>query len=238
MVRTFTVTIQKIQKVPNLVLFRHFHLPIFPMKRQIASSYTSRNVRRKTESASGLPASKASDSSPPASTPTSDTLAPDLESLTTHTQDSSVSAEDFESDEPSSEETSSLGSDSNSSSSGEDSNDEEDDAAQSSEFELSNNPTPRNGITQYADDSGITTLRAGRKPVMSSSKLPKGPATLLDKVRQFLPQLEAANSALEAAKAAGTLGEQSMEMEDDSDEETYIEMVILGCRSGLKHKGS
>jgi hypothetical protein len=196
-----------------------FH--ILTMKRQINPSHTLRNVRRKAESADTA-LNKASDSSPSESALTSDTVPPDLESFTTHSQDSN---ENSESDEPSSEDTSSLASD--------DSSDEDDteDAGSAEEEEEEEeeeddevpNGLRLNGITQYTDDStGVTTLRRGTKPVMVAARLPG----LLDKVRNFLPQLQAANKVLEEEKAAGTLSERVLEVAEDADTETYIEMVI------------
>jgi hypothetical protein len=47
---------------------------------------------------------------------------------------------------------------------------------------------------------------------------------LLNRLKTFLPKLEQANEELDKAKKDGTLGERSLEIEDDGNGH-YIEMV-------------
>jgi hypothetical protein len=73
---------------------------------------------------------------------------------------------------------------------------------------------------------GVTNLRAGqgKKPVMKLSKKEMGP-DIRTFLKDFLPQLKAANDELMAAKKAGTLKSREIDMVDAEEAEEYIEMV-------------
>jgi hypothetical protein len=73
---------------------------------------------------------------------------------------------------------------------------------------------------------GVTNLRAGqgKKPVMKLSKKEMGP-DIRTFLKDFLPQLKAANDELMAAKKAGTLKSREIDMVDAEEEKEYIEMV-------------
>ena len=74
------------------------------------------------------------------------------------------------------------------------------------------------------EQDGVINLRAnrGKKPVMKLDKEELGP-DIRDFLKDFLPQLKAANEELEAQKKAGTL--KSIDTAGEEDEEQYIEMV-------------
>lgn len=80
---------------------------------------------------------------------------------------------------------------------------------------------------------GVVNLRANRgtKPVMRLNKEDLGP-DIRDFLKDFLPQLKAANEELERQKKAGTL--KSLDAEDAVGEEgaPYIEMV--SCNHGQR----
>jgi hypothetical protein len=69
-------------------------------------------------------------------------------------------------------------------------------------------------------------LRAGQgtKPVMKLSKKEMGP-DIRTFLKDFLPQLKAANDELMAHKKAGTLKSREIDMTDADEAEEYIEMV-------------
>lgn len=64
------------------------------------------------------------------------------------------------------------------------------------------------------------TIRPGGKP---NIKLGKMDDSLLKRLRQFMPQMEAANEEIEEERAAGILAERNIEITED--DEPYIEMV-------------
>jgi hypothetical protein len=74
--------------------------------------------------------------------------------------------------------------------------------------------------------NGVTNLRAGQgtKPVMKLSKKEMGP-DIRTFLKDFLPQLKAANDELMAHKKAGTLKSREIDMTDADEAEEYIEMV-------------
>ncbi|KAF2659635.1 hypothetical protein K491DRAFT_564385, partial [Lophiostoma macrostomum CBS 122681] len=85
-------------------------------------------------------------------------------------------------------------------------------------------------VTATDREDGVTNLRAnrGKKPKMKISQAELG-SDLRPFLKDFLPQLKAANEELEAAKRAGTLKEKTIE--DDGDEQDrggrqYIEMDL------------
>jgi len=71
---------------------------------------------------------------------------------------------------------------------------------------------------------GVVNLRAnrGKKPVMRLGEEDLGP-DIRDFLKDFLPQLKAANDELEAQKKAGTL--KSLDAGPEDEGEPYIEMV-------------
>lgn len=75
-------------------------------------------------------------------------------------------------------------------------------------------------------NDGITNLRAGQgqKPIMRLDKNELGP-DIRDFLKDFLPQLKAANEELVAHRKAGTLKSREIDMVDAPEEEEYIEMV-------------
>lgn len=74
---------------------------------------------------------------------------------------------------------------------------------------------------------GITNLRAGQgqKPIMRINKDDMGP-DIRDFLKDFLPQLKAANEELVAHRKAGTLKSREIDMVDAPEEEEYIEMDL------------
>lgn len=77
-------------------------------------------------------------------------------------------------------------------------------------------------------NDGITNLRAGQgqKPVMRLNKGDMGP-DIRDFLKDFLPQLKAANEELVAHRKAGTLKSREIDMVDAPEEQEYIEMVSI-----------
>ncbi|KAF1921556.1 hypothetical protein BDU57DRAFT_439951 [Ampelomyces quisqualis] len=79
------------------------------------------------------------------------------------------------------------------------------------------------------DDSenAVVNLRAGQgqKPKMTFDKSALGP-DIRDFLKDFLPQLKAANDELEAKRRAGTLKSREIEMTDADDQEQCIEMDL------------
>ncbi|KAF2742057.1 hypothetical protein M011DRAFT_472550 [Sporormia fimetaria CBS 119925] len=75
-------------------------------------------------------------------------------------------------------------------------------------------------------DEDIINLRAnrGEKPPMRLDKNDLGP-DIRDFLKDFLPQLKAANEELEAERRAGTLRDREIEVHDDA-EDHYIEMDL------------
>ncbi|OAL05566.1 hypothetical protein IQ06DRAFT_312904 [Phaeosphaeriaceae sp. SRC1lsM3a] len=76
-------------------------------------------------------------------------------------------------------------------------------------------------------NDGITNLRAGQgqKPIMRLDKNELGP-DIRDFLKDFLPQLKAANEELVAHRKAGTLKSREIDMVDAPEEEEYIEMDL------------
>lgn len=74
--------------------------------------------------------------------------------------------------------------------------------------------------------NGVVNLRAGqgKKPTMKLDKKELGP-DIRDFLKDFLPQLKAANDELEAQRKAGTLKGREIDMTDAEEPEQYIEMV-------------
>lgn len=79
-------------------------------------------------------------------------------------------------------------------------------------------------LDEHQGSDGVVNLRAnrGKKPIMRLDKEELGP-DIRDFLKDFLPQLKAANEELEAQKKAGTL--KSLDAEVTEDGEPYIEMV-------------
>lgn len=64
----------------------------------------------------------------------------------------------------------------------------------------------------------------GQKPKIDVGIISQS-SGLLEKLKKFLPEMAAANDALDAERSAGTLSERVIEMSDDDNQERYIEMV-------------
>jgi hypothetical protein len=85
-------------------------------------------------------------------------------------------------------------------------------------------------VASADNEDGVIKLRAnrGKKPRMKISKAELGP-DLRPFLKDFLPQLKAANDELEAAKLAGTLKDKTIEEDgedQDDGERQYIEMDL------------
>jgi hypothetical protein len=76
------------------------------------------------------------------------------------------------------------------------------------------------------NEDGVTNLRAnrGKKPVMKVGNEELGP-DMRTFLKDFLPQLKAANEELEAQRKAGTLDSRKIEADEEEEAEQYIEMV-------------
>lgn len=72
----------------------------------------------------------------------------------------------------------------------------------------------------------------GEKPIMKLDKDELGP-DIRTFLKDFLPQLKAANEELEAQKKAGKL--ETLDAAEDKDDEPYIEMVSEDCRHNSLH---
>jgi hypothetical protein len=127
----------------------------------------------------------------------------------TSVADDSTVASDLESDSESE-----LSESSEEPSSDSSSEDEEEDATSDAELQ------------EQEGNNGVINLRAGqgKKPTMKLNKDELGP-DIRDFLKDFLPQLKAANDELEAQKKAGTLKDKEIDMTDEKEGEPYIEMV-------------
>ncbi|KAI4628475.1 hypothetical protein J4E83_003025 [Alternaria metachromatica] len=126
--------------------------------------------------------------------------------------DSTTNASDFGTSDSDSE----LSESSEEPSSDESSSEEEDDDGEDTEMELE----------EPQSQDGVVNLRANRgtKPIMRLGDEDLGP-DIRGFLKDFLPQLKAANEELEAQKKAGTL--KSLETVEGQDEgEPYIEMDL------------
>lgn len=76
------------------------------------------------------------------------------------------------------------------------------------------------------DGDGVTNLRAnrGKKPVMKVNTEELGP-DIRTFLKDFMPQLKAANEELEVQRKAGTLDSRKIEADEEDDAKQYIEMV-------------
>ncbi|KAH6875941.1 hypothetical protein BKA58DRAFT_131896 [Alternaria rosae] len=150
-------------------------------------------------------------SNEPESSPPSISSDPALAS-TNAADDSTTNASDFGTSDSDSE----LSESSEEPSSDESSSEEEEDDGEDTEMEL------EGPLSQ----DGVVNLRANRgtKPVMKLGNKDLGP-DIRGFLKDFLPQLKAANEELEAQKKAGTL--KSLESVEGQDEgEPYIEMDL------------
>jgi hypothetical protein len=163
-----------------------------------AVAHRSKRVRFSNEPESSPP-SISSDSAL-ASTNAADDSTTNTSDLGTSDSDSDLSES---SEEPSSDESSS------------EEEEEEEDDGDDTEMELE----------EPQSQDGVVNLRAnrGQKPIMKLGHDDLGP-DIRDFLKDFLPQLKAANQELEAQKKAGTL--RSLDSDEGHDEgEPYIEMV-------------
>lgn len=96
-------------------------------------------------------------------------------------------------------------------------------------------------LDEHQGSDGVVNLRAnrGKKPIMRLDKEELGP-DIRDFLKDFLPQLKAANEELEAQKKAGTL--KSLDAEVTEDGEPYIEMDlglgVLEAKNPNAHESS
>ncbi|EAT82306.1 hypothetical protein HBH56_108460 [Parastagonospora nodorum] len=91
-------------------------------------------------------------------------------------------------------------------------------------------------LHEHKGNNGVVNLRAGqgKKPTMKLNKEELGP-DIRDFLKDFLPQLKAANDELEAQRKAGTLKSREIDMTDAEEADQYIEMDLgLGV---LEEKG-
>ncbi|CAG5182946.1 uncharacterized protein ALTATR162_LOCUS10414 [Alternaria atra] len=126
--------------------------------------------------------------------------------------DSTTNASDFGTSDSDSE----LSESSEEPSSDESSSEEEEDDGEDTEMELE----------EPKSQDGVVNLRAnrGKKPIMRLGDQDLGP-DIRGFLKDFLPQLKAANEELEAQKKAGTL--KSLDSEEGHEEgEPYIEMDL------------
>jgi hypothetical protein len=93
------------------------------------------------------------------------------------------------------------------------------------------------GPEKQQASNGVTNLRAGqgKKPIMKLNKKEMGP-DIRTFLKDFLPQLKAANDELMAQKKAGTLKSREIDMTDADEAEEYIEMVSAARQHGLTPK--
>jgi hypothetical protein len=103
---------------------------------------------------------------------------------------------------------------------------EEPSSDSSSEDEEEEDATSDAELQEQEGNHGVINLRAGqgKKPTMKLDKDELGP-DIRHFLKDFLPQLKAANDELEAQKKAGTLKDKEIDMTDDKEGEPYIEMV-------------
>ncbi|KAF2025137.1 hypothetical protein EK21DRAFT_77077 [Setomelanomma holmii] len=99
-------------------------------------------------------------------------------------------------------------------SSSEDEHEDEEDAA-ASDMELE----------EQQGKDGVVNLRFGKKPTMKLDKDELGP-DIRTFLKDFLPQLKAANDELEAQRKAGTLDNKMIDKAEDHTSEQYIEMDL------------
>lgn len=114
---------------------------------------------------------------------------------------------------------------------------EEPSSESSSEDEDEEDATSDAELQEQEGNNGVINLRAGqgKKPTMKLDKDELGP-DIRDFLKDFLPQLKAANDELEAQKKAGTLKDKEIDMAEDKECEPYIEMV-RGATCGKGHPG-
>ncbi|KAH7067262.1 hypothetical protein BKA63DRAFT_570572 [Paraphoma chrysanthemicola] len=126
----------------------------------------------------------------------------------TNAADDSTVASDFDSNSDSE-----LSESSEEPSSESSSEDEEDDAASDMDLE------------EQQGEDGVVNVRIGKKPTMKLDKDELGP-DIGSFLKEFLPQLKAANDELEAQRKAGTLDSKMIDAGEEEDAEQYIEMDL------------
>jgi len=96
-----------------------------------------------------------------------------------------------------------------------------------SEDEEGDETLPQTRLREPRGRNGRINLRAGQgqKPKMKFDKSEFGP-DIRDFLKDFLPQLKAANDELEAKRRAGTLKSREIEMTDADDQDQCIEMDL------------
>jgi hypothetical protein len=103
---------------------------------------------------------------------------------------------------------------------------EEPSSDSSSEDADEEDPASDAELHEHKGNNGVVNLRAGqgKKPTMKLNKEELGP-DIRDFLKDFLPQLKAANDELEAQRKAGTLKSREIDMTDAEEAGQYIEMV-------------
>jgi hypothetical protein len=97
----------------------------------------------------------------------------------------------------------------------------------SEESEGGNEESDEESDARSQDETTIENLRAnrGKKPVMKLSQYDLGP-DIRTFLKDFLPQLKAANDELEAERRAGTLKQRAIDAGSEEEEGQYIEMDL------------
>lgn len=85
-------------------------------------------------------------------------------------------------------------------------------------------------LEEQEGKDGVINLRVGKKPTMKLDKDELGPDIRIF-LKDFLPQLKAANEELEAQRKAGTLGSRMIDANEETGEQ-YIEMVRVNYVEG------
>jgi hypothetical protein len=86
-------------------------------------------------------------------------------------------------------------------------------------------------LDEHGEQDEVVNLRAnrGKKPTFKLSEDELGP-DIRTFLKDFLPQLKAANEELEAQRKAGTLKKREIDAVDADEDKEYIEMVgVIQC---------
>lgn len=83
-------------------------------------------------------------------------------------------------------------------------------------------------MTEHQGEDGVVNLMAnrGKKPIMKLNQEELGP-DIRTFLKEFLPQLKAANEELEAQRQAGTLKRLEINDDEEGNSEQHIEMVSM-----------
>ncbi|KAH8725908.1 hypothetical protein GQ44DRAFT_739383 [Phaeosphaeriaceae sp. PMI808] len=117
---------------------------------------------------------------------------------------------------------------------------EEPSSESSSEDEDDEDEALDTDLKEHKGKNGVINLRAGqgKKPVMKLNKHEMGPDIRIF-LKDFLPQLKAANDELAVQRKAGKLKSKEIEMVDAEDDQPYIEMDLgLGVLEAKDHNAN